>query len=261
MWARTEVVLLFQIGKISSKSSAVYKCPRFLCSGPKVNILKSTSVLRLNDVIFRTMASSALHFTAFVFCVLNKPLIRLKCEPPLGFWVRSHHCLCHHLLWLPNLCSRNQGSQTSTETNTLWRGAVLRLCTGSNGFNTFNRTQSQFYHFCTESRRSPTHGKTTVRWYTQLTTPWELAVPHANGDQCTDRWICFSPKLLIIWTTLMLRGHSTQVTLTHLLSLCFVWIWLNPLTIILCLRYICLAMAWLTNIVYVNIYVYNRAFL
>lgn len=68
--------------------------------------------------------------SAFVFCVLNEPLVRLKCEPPLGFWVRSHHCLCHHLLWLPNLCSRNQGSQTSTEANTMERG-----------FNTFNRTQ------------------------------------------------------------------------------------------------------------------------
>lgn len=60
--------------------------------------------------------------SAFVFCVLNKALIRLKREPPLGFWVRSHHCLCHHLLWLPNLCSRNQGSQTSTETNTMEKG-------------------------------------------------------------------------------------------------------------------------------------------
>lgn len=76
--------------------------------------------------------------------------------------------------------------------------AVLRLCTGSDGFNTFNRTQSQLHHFCTGSTRSPTHGKTTVRWYSQLTTPWELAVSHANGDQCTDSWICFSPKLLII---------------------------------------------------------------
>lgn len=81
---------------------------------------------------------------------------------------------------------------------TQWRGAVLRLYTGSDGFNTFNRTQSQLHHFCTESTRSSTHGKTTVRWYSQLTTPWELAVSHANGDQCTDSWICFSPKLLII---------------------------------------------------------------
>lgn len=111
---------------------------------------------------------------------------------------------------------------------TQWRGAAPRLCTGSHGFNTFNRTQSQPRHFCTESTRSPTHGKTTVRWYSQLTTPWELAVSHANGDQCTDSWICFSPKLLIIETTLMWRGHSSQVTLIHLLSLCFVLIWLNP---------------------------------
>lgn len=78
------------------------------------------------------------------------------------------------------------------------KGAVLRLCTGSDGFNTFNRTQSRLHHFCTESTRSPTHGKTTVRWYSQLTTPWELAVSHANSDQCTGSWICFSPKLLII---------------------------------------------------------------
>lgn len=32
----------------------------------------------------------------FVLRVPNKPLVCLKREPPLGFWVRSHHCLCHH---------------------------------------------------------------------------------------------------------------------------------------------------------------------
>lgn len=81
--------------------------------------------------------------------------------------------------------------------------------------------KSQLHHFCTESTRSPTHGKTTVRWYSQLATPWELAVSHANGDQCTDSWICFPPKLLIIEMTSMWRGHSSQVTLIHLLSLLF----------------------------------------
>lgn len=86
---------------------------------------------------------------------------------------------------------------------TQWRGVAGRLCAGSDGFNTFNRTQSQRRHFCTESTRSPTHGKTTVRWYSQLVTPWELAVSHANGDQCTDSWICFFPELLIIEVTLL----------------------------------------------------------
>lgn len=165
--------------------------------------------------------------SAFAFCVLNEPLIRLKCEPPLGFWVRSHHCLCHHLLWLPNLCSRNQGSQTSTETNTMERrgGCSETLHTwGVRCASThlIEHKVSSTAAAAQESTRSPTHGKTTVRWYSQLATPWELAVSHANGDQCTGSWICFSPKLLIIEVTLMWRGHSSQVTLIHLLSLCFV---------------------------------------
>lgn len=66
----------------------------------------------------------------FVLRVPNKPLVCLKREPPLGFWVRSHHCLCHHLLWLPNLCSGNQGSQTSTEANTMERWWWWWRCKG-----------------------------------------------------------------------------------------------------------------------------------
>lgn len=148
----------------------------------------------------------------------------LKCEPPLGFRVRSHHCLCHHLLWLPNLCSRNQGSQTSTEahTHTMEKEACSEtLCEATLASTHLIEHKSQLHHFCTESTRSPTHGKTTVRWYSQLATPWELAVSHANGDQCIDSWICFPPKLLIIEMTSMWRGHSSQVTLIHLLSLLF----------------------------------------
>lgn len=80
--------------------------------------------------------------------------------------------------------------------------------------------KSQLHHFCKESTRSPTHGKTTVRWYSQPTTPWELAVSCASGDQRTGNWICFPPKLLIIEVTLMWKGHFSQVTLIHLLSPC-----------------------------------------
>lgn len=82
--------------------------------------------------------------------------------------------------------------------------------------------KSQLHHSCKESTRSPTHGKTTVRWYSQPATPWELAVSCAHGDQRTDNWICFPPKLLIIEVTLMWRGRFSQVTFIHLLSPCFV---------------------------------------
>lgn len=166
----------------------------------------------------------------FVLWVLNKRLFRLKREPPLGFWVRSHHCLCHHLLWLPNLCSGNQGSQTSTEANTMerwwWRckegllsATLHKAATAS---TRLIGLKSQLHHSCKESTRSPTHGKTTVRWYSQPATPWELAVSCAHGDQRTGNWICFPPKLLIIEVTLMWRGRFSQVTLIHLLSPCFV---------------------------------------
>lgn len=106
---------------------------------------------------------------------------------------------------------------------TQWRGeAVRRLCAGSDGFNTFNRTQSQLHHCCTESTRSPTHGKTTL-WGDTLSSQrhesWQSLMPTVTS---ADSWICFSPKLLIIEMTPMWRGHSSQVTLIHLLSVCFV---------------------------------------
>lgn len=156
--------------------------------------------VRWKSVTFRTVALS--NSTDQCFCVLNGPLICLKCEPPLGFWVRSHHCLCHHLLWLPNLHSRNQGSQTSTETNTMKReGTFWDFAQAASGFNTFNRTQSRRRQTPPHTERAlgaPTHGKTTVRWYSGIRTPPELALSRANSDQCTDSWICFPPKLLIV---------------------------------------------------------------
>lgn len=89
--------------------------------------------------------------------------------------------------------------------------------------------QSQLHHYCKESTRSPTHSKTTVRWYSQPATPWELAASCASGDQRAGNRICFPPKLLIIEVTLMWRGHFSQVTLVHLLAPCFVFICWRPL--------------------------------
>lgn len=48
---------------------------------------------------------------------------------------------------------------------------------------------------------------------------WQSLMPTVTS---AHSWICFPPKLLIIEMTLMWRGHSSQVTLIHLLSLCFV---------------------------------------
>lgn len=227
---------VFEIGsEMSSKKKKVQKF---------TNVEKDMKVAFYSVAIFRNNGTFAKNF--FVLWVLNEPLVRLKREPPLGFRVRSHHCLCHHLLWLPNLCSGNQGSQTSTEANTMerwwWRwcvgGGLLSgiLHKAATASTRLIGLKSQLHHFCTESARSPTHGKTTVRWYSQPVTPWELAVSGANGDQCAGSWICFPPKLLITEVTLMWRGHFSQVTLIHLLAPCFVSFWLKPLTISLFVR-------------------------
>lgn len=116
-------------------------------------------------------------------------------------------------------------------------GAVVcDFAQGSDGFNTFNRTQKPAPPLLHREREEPDACKTTVRWYSQPVTPWELAVSRANGDQCARSWICFPPKLLITEVTLMWRGHFSQVTLIHLLAPCFVSFWLKPLTISLFAR-------------------------
>lgn len=166
-----------------------------------------------------------------VLCIEWGPLVRLKCKPPLGFrcdpTTASVITCCDCQISAPE----TGASQTSTESQHNGEG----LLSGS-----FEQAATASTHLmelkvnsAAPSRRepqSPTHGETTVRWYSQLATPWELAVSHANGDQCTGSWICSTPKLLITDMTLMWRGHSSQVTSIHLLSPCFVSIWLNPLT-------------------------------
>lgn len=144
--------------------------------------------------------------SAFVFCVLN------TVPHPPEMWASSGVPGAISPLPLSSLAvsakSLLQKSGLSDQHRRKHNGAgpLGDFAHGGDGFNTFNRTQSQHQHFCTESTRSPAHGKTTVRWYSQLATPWELAVSHANGDQCTDRWICFSPKLLIIWMIAVRRA-------------------------------------------------------
>lgn len=90
-----------------------------ICWTLHCRVMKSTKSRRLNAVMFLSEQQHCWTPLISVFGALNGLFIRLKCGAPLGLWVRSHHCLCHHLLWLPNLRSRNQGSQTSTETNTM----------------------------------------------------------------------------------------------------------------------------------------------
>lgn len=98
MRARLSVIQLFQIGsQMSSKSSEAYQCPTPQHSPSKQNT-KVVFALLVEQCESGQQHQQTPLISAFVFCVLNKALIRLKCEPPLGFWVRSHHCLCHHLL-------------------------------------------------------------------------------------------------------------------------------------------------------------------
>lgn len=47
-------------------------------------------------------------------CRSKRPSSPQKRYRPLGLRVRSHQCLCHHLLWLPNPCSRIGVLETNT---------------------------------------------------------------------------------------------------------------------------------------------------
>lgn len=197
MRARPSVVQLFQIGsQMSLKSSEAYKCPTPQHSLSKhIKVVFAVVVVQCN---FRTMASTNSHWSVLLCSVYWASLssawnVSLLWGSGCDLTTASVITCCDCQISAPEIRALRPPLK-----QTQWRGAVLRLYTGSDGFNTFNRTQSQLHHFCTESMRSSAHGKTTVRWYSQLSTPWELAVSHANGDQCTDSWICFSPKLLII---------------------------------------------------------------
>lgn len=183
---------------MSSKSSEVCKYPTLQPSPNKKNKNKVVFTVVAEQCGFQNNSIIKLHWSVLLCSVYWMDLssawnVSLLWGSGCDLTTASVITCCDCQISAPEIRALRPALK-----QTQWRGAVLRLCTGSDGFNTFNRTQSQLHHFCTGSTRSPTHGKTTVRWYSQLTTPWELAVSHANGDQCTDSWICFSPKLLII---------------------------------------------------------------